>query len=344
MAKKEKSDYNQELSLLRESGPGRLYVLTGAEDYLREAFLDKLREKCLDGAEEGFNYRRMDGETLTMNALGEAIDAVPFFSDHTLVEVRGFDLNRCRDADAERLRAMLCDIPDYCTVAFVQPVDYELDGRLALVKTLKKQGRVIVFAEQDGAALVRWIARRFEHFGKSISRQDAEYLIFTSGALMNRLIPEIDKLSAGVEGDTVTRRDIDAMTQRLPEARVFDMTEQLGMGKFDEAARSLGEILATKEEPIMLLALIGLQMRRIYAAKLAAERHMSTADTMELTGVRFDFILRKLQQSARQFSLGQLRGIVVMCADYDYRLKSSGQDGRELLRELFAEMAARVKC
>ena len=94
----------------------------------------------------------------------------------------------------------------------------------------------------------------------------------------------------------------------------------------------------------MLLALIGMQMRRIYAAKLAIEKRMSAADTMELTGVRFDFILRKLQQSARQFTLAQLRDIVAMCADYDYRLKSSGQDGRDTLRELFAAMAARVKC
>lgn len=343
MAKKEKFDYGAELRRLKEGGPQRLYLLYGEEEYLRQAFLEQLKSLCLDGAERDFNYKRLSGDT-GLGELAQAVDSVPFFSEHTLVELRDFDVNRCRDSELERLKGILSDIPDYCTVVFLTPPDYEPDGRLSSVKTMKKLGRCIEFTAQEQSALISWIGKRFAALGKSISRQDAEYLIFAAGSLMNRLIPEIEKLASGTSGDTVTRADIDAMVQRIPEAEVFEMTDLLGMGKFDGAAKLLGELLGRREEPIMLLALTGMQMRRVFAVKLAMSENKSRSDMMELTGVRFDFILQKLQQCAKQFTLGQLAEILELCAEYDYKMKSSGVDSRELLKEHFARMAACVKC
>ena len=87
-----------------------------------------------------------------------------------------------------------------------------------------------------------------------------------------------------------------------------------------------------------------MQVRRVYAAALAREKGAGREQLMELTGVRFDFILQKLRASAGRFTLGQLRDMVELCAVYDYKLKSTGTDGNELLRELFAAMAALVRC
>ena len=136
MAKKEKPrfDYNEELRRLKETGPERLYLLYGEEDYLREAFLDTLKERCLGGGEPDFNYRRLSGESVSPAELAEAVEAMPFLSERTLVEVRGYDINRCRDAELDQLKAIWSDIPDTCTVIFVLPSDYELDGRLSAVR------------------------------------------------------------------------------------------------------------------------------------------------------------------------------------------------------------------
>ena len=61
---------------------------------------------------------------------------------------------------------------------------------------------------------------------------------------------------------------------------------------------------------------------------------------MELCGVRYDFIYDRLTDAARPFSLGQLAELVKLCAEYDFRMKSTGQDPRALLLELFARIAA----
>ena len=345
MAKKEKTkfDYAKELHQLKSDGPARLYLLCGEEDYLRRSFLGELKKLCLGDAEEEFNYRRLSGNPEPQQ-LSEAVESSPFFSERTLVEVKDFDINVCRDSQLERLKDILSDIPDYCTVALLTPAGREPDGRLAAVKAVKKLGRYIEFTVQDQAALVGWIGKRFAALGKSIGRREAEQLIFNAGALMNRLIPEIEKIAAAVHGDTVTAQDIDELVQRLPEAEVFEFTDQLAAGRFDTAAETLGELIRCPEEPAQLLARIGMQIRREYAAALALETGAGREQLMELTGVRFDFILQKLRSSAGRFTLKQLRSMVELCAVYDYKLKSTGTDGNELLRELFAALAVQVRC
>ena len=340
--KKEKLNYNAEIKALKERGPERLYVLCGPEDYLREAYLEQLRGLCVPSADD-FSYQRFDGPALSMTDLREAVDMLPFFSERRIVEVRDYDVNACRDADAARLKEIVGDVPDYCTLCFVFGATYAPDGRTGAVKALKRCARWIEFTEQDQGALARWVQNRFRALGKTVAGADAEYLIFLSGTRMNGLIPEIEKAAAYALGETVTRADIDATANRLPEADVFAMTDCIARRRFDEAAALLRDLLADKNNhPIMLNALIGQQLRRLYTVKCAQAAGRSRADAMELCGVRYDFIYEKLIAAAKPFSLDALGTLVKLCAEYDYKMKSTGQDPQSLLTELFARIAAEV--
>ena len=341
--KKKEFDYSAELKKLKTLGPERVYLLSGEEDYLREQFIAEIRKLCL-GGEEDFNYRRLDGTALDMNVLAEAVDAVPFLAERTVVEVRDFDINHCRDKDAEQLKKLLSDVPDTCTLLFVIHPDYEMDGRLSAVRIVKQYACSVDFAAQGGGVLFNWINRRFAAQGKKISRQDMEYLIFVGGTLMNQLIPEIEKLCAGTSGDTVTRADIDALVRRLPDAQVFDMLDDLSMGKKDAAAAALAQLLAMSEEPSKLLSMVGMQVRRLFAVKLAQLENCGRNETLELVGVRYDFIVDKLRQSAKRYSFPQIGKMLDLCAEYDYKMKRVPVDKTELLKELFMRIAEGVTC
>ena len=342
MAKKEKAklNYAGELKTLKEAGPERLYMLWGPEDYLRECFLTELRKVC--GVTEGdFGYTRLNGPALDFNVLAQALDAMPFFTERSMVEVRDYDISKCRDEDLGRLKKLLEDVPDYCTLVFVFSAACEPDGRTAAVKALKKAGRALEFTEQEQAALSRWVQNRFRALDKQISAADAEYLIFLSGARMSALIPEIEKAAGYTRGGTVTRTEIDATANRIPEADVFAMTDLLAQRRFDAAAGVLSDLLGDKNNhPILLTALIGQQLRRMYAVKAGQAARRSRADIMELCGVRFDFIFDKLTAAAKPYTLEQLGNMVKLCAEYDYRMKSSGLDADVLILELFARIAA----
>lgn len=334
-------NYNAAVRALRENGPQRLYVLWGREDYLREAYLEQLRRACFPNGADDFSYRRFDGAALDLAALADAADAMPFLSDRTLLEVRDYDTNKCGDADTKRLLAIVEDLPDYCTLVFVMDTAFTPDGRLRVTKALQKCGEMLQFAGQEGAALVSWVTKRFAASGREIAPGDAQYLIEITGGLMNRMIPEIEKVSAYAADGAVRRADIDAVVQKLPEAVVFELTDDLAARRNDAAMEKLAELLSDRDNtPIFLLAAIGQQLRRLYAAKIAAQEGLGTDAVCELCGVRYDFIAQRLTQSARRFSRAALERAVVRCAEADYTMKHSGADDLAVLEELLLRLMA----
>ena len=268
----ERLNYGEVSRELKTGGPQRLYLLYGQEDYLREAFLGELKALCLPDGGDDFSYHRLDGRTLDMRELEEAVNALPFLSERALTEVRGYDLGRCRDQAVT---------PDACLA-----------------------------------------------------------LIYSSGELMSGLIPEIEKLGAGVRGDTVTAQDVERMALRRPEARIFDMTDCLAARDYDGAARILADLIAMGEEPIVTVAGIGMQMRRLYAARLAIDEKLGPDFVKELYKINYGFIIDKLMRAARGFTLEALERAVELCAETDYAMKSSSADDTELLCDLLIKLAA----
>jgi len=342
MAKKNepKLNYSEEIRVLKNEGPKSLYLLHGEEDYLREHFAAAVKKACIGDGDEEFNCRRIDASSFDIREFADAVDAMPFMAERTFVEIRSFDINKCKQSDADRLKSIISDIPDYCTVAIVLDTGYALDGRISLVKAVKSAARVMQFSAAEQGMLTDWVIKRFVSLGKRISPQNAQQLIFLSGAFMTALIPEIEKIAAFSKDGEITISDIEKTASRVSEANAFEMCDMISAGRFDDAAVLLEDLLSSKEHPIMLLAVIGQQMRRLYAARLAQERALSASEGMELTGIKFDFAYNKVRVGAKRVSLEKASSYVTLCAEYDFKMKSTGLDAQMLLKELFVRLAA----
>ena len=343
MAKKTKRDekfnYNASVGALRSVGPAGLYLIWGPEDYLADRFFEEIKKLCITSEADDFSYRRLDERGFSALALREAVDSVPFLSERSLVEVRGVDINKLKDAD--EISGILADIPDYCTVVFMAPIGFEPDKRLKVYKAIQKYGRDICVTAQGGDILIKWIIRRFAAEGKGIELNAVQRLINVSGELMSGLIPEINKIASYTKGDRVTEADVDAVAHHIPEAVVFDMTEALAKGENNAAMRLLGELLADKNsEPTVILAVVGGQMRKLYAARVAIDYGLTKDYVMKTLGLRYDFIANRLIAASRRFSTAQIKRAVELCAETDYAMKSSKTEPAELLKECVMRIAA----
>lgn len=340
MAKKEILDYGKLKKELAANGPSRVYLLYGAEEYLREDFVALLKKTCLPDGDDDFSYKKLNQENFSPRAFEDAVDALPFLTERTFVEVRSVDLNRLNESDSNKITKLISSLPDYCTVAFVQDSGYEPDGRKKLTKAIKKHGKDVEFTEQPQNSIVKWVRKRFAAHQKFISPENAEYLVNYSGHLMQQLIPEIEKIAAFAQGEEITVYEIEAVASKSAETAVFELSDKIAANNFDEAAEVMGELIGRKDtEPIMLLAMIGNQMRNIYAAKLAEAERRDRSYIMDITGVKFEFLVKKLQENAKRFSLSRLERAVVLCAETDYLMKSSSVDDDELLKELLVKLA-----
>ncbi len=324
---------------IRENTLGSLYVFHGEEAYLRDYYLGEMKKKLLPAGMEEFNLHTMDGRSFDGKVLAQLVDCLPMMSRRTMVVVSDYDLFK---GDKEALTAILSDLPDYVCLVFVYDlIPYKADARTKLAGVLKEKGSVVAFNRQAQGDLTDWIARRFRALDHDISTEDAKYLIFLCGDLMNTLVSEIGKIGSYAGDRRVTRRDIDAVATPQLDAVVFQMTDAIAAGNFDRAAGVLGDLFHMQEAPIKLLSVLGRQLRQLYSARLAIDRGKNAAYLMELWGLRSAYPAERLMQSARRFSLAWCRRAVIRCAETDLTMKSTGTSGEELLTGLLMELAVR---
>ena len=254
-----------------------------------------------------------------------------------MVLVYDYDVYQSEGKDA--LQALLSDLPDYCCLVFVYDLlPYKQDARTKLHALIKQKGRVIAFARQGQNELIRWIRRRFAALNQDIGQREAEYLIFLCGGLMTGLISEIEKIGAYAKGPNIRKEDIDAVADPVLDAVVFQMTDALLSGEMERAAAVLGDLLRMQQPPIMLLSVLGKQMRQLYSARLAIERGKNAAYLMELWSMRSSYPAQKLMRGARKFDTAWCRRAVHLCAEADLEMKRTGTPGETLIVELLMHL------
>ena len=180
------------------------------------------------------------------------------------------------------------------------------------------------FTAQTGTPLNNWIARRFEANGKRIDRDAVDRLVFLSGDLMNRLIPEIAKICGYVPGDRVTAQDVEKLAHHIPEANAFQMTEEIARRNYDGAAAKLAELFAEDAEPVEIMGVIGWQVRQLYAAKIAEKSGRGVPFLMEILGTSSEYRARKIAETAAKFSLPALTNGVRLCAECAMKPRENG--------------------
>ena len=325
---------------------GCAYIFYGEESYLREYYLGELRKKLVPAGFEEFNYHRLEGKDLTVQALTEMAEAMPMLSERTLIVVTDFDIFKLGEEQREKLIALLEDIPPYCCLVFVyDTVAYKPNKTMKkLCKAIGDHVQAVEFRAQDSNDLIAWIARRFRALDKEIDRQTAEYLIFTCGGLMTGLVPEISKIAAYAKGKAITQKDIDDVADPVLSAEVFKRSDAVLQGNYDLAASILGDLLKMQTEPIMILAALGSQLRRIYTARLAIDSGKDKYWLMELWDMKSDYPAKLLLSAAKRTTADWCADAVKMCQVLDRRMKSEkGIDAAGELKLLLVRLGARRK-
>ena len=319
---------------LRRGTPGTLYVFWGEESYLKRYYLRQLRELC-GGVFPEFNVVVLNGEQVSVETLNDAVDSVPMGSERKLVVVRDYKLMQPVGDMKEYLPQLLSSLPEYiCLVFYFEALEFKADKRLNLWKQIEANGQVVEFAPSAAESLIPWIKSHFEAHGKTIDSAACEYLLFLCGTSMDNLLTEIDKISAGTPGTVIEQSDIDALGSRVLEATVFELTDSLAEGRQEKALAILRDLFDMKQEPVAILAAVTKQFQRLYGAKLASAAGKSEREAAELLEYRSSYPAKRAMQSARRFSLPQLRRAQQLCLETDVAMKSNLPDDQRTLELL----------
>ena len=342
MAKKPvQSNAFSELKMaLKNKDLGRLYVFHGEETFLLQHYLGQMRKILLDPLTESFNYHRLNNETFDIRDFADAVENLPMMAENTFVQVDDIDLFKMNEGDRNKMAELLSDIPDYCTVVFTYiTASWKPDKRLKkLWEAVDGNATVVEFAKQDQRDLIAWVSRHFAAHKKRITPDLCAYLIDITGGTMTALSGEIDKICAYSGADEIKKTDIDAVTEPVLDAVVFQMTDLLSAGRYDQALLKLQQLLKMQQEPLAILGAVGGHFRRIGTARTLLDNGRNSAELQKLCGIP-DYPARKTMEAARRFRPEFCKKAAELILETDYQIKTSFDDSERLLEILILQLA-----
>ncbi len=346
MAKKqENTDGIQQLrAAIKAKRVDRLYVFHGEETFLLHHYLQQLRKLLLDELTEAFNYHRLNSETFDVQSFADSVENLPMMAENTLVWVDDIDIFKLSEGDREKLAEVLSDIPEYCTVVFSYiTVAWHPDKRLKkLWDAVSKHATVVEFGRQSQSDLIAWVSRHFASQKKRISSDLCSYLIDITGGTMTALSGEISKIAAFAIGDEIRKSDIDAVTEPVMDAVVFQMTDLLGQGEYGAALKKLRQLLKMQQEPIAILGAVGGHFRRMATARTLLDNGKNASELMRLCAIG-DYPARKTMSAAGRFSARFYGRAAELVLETDRKMKTSFDDPERLLELLILQLSQEAR-
>lgn len=320
------------------------YIFSGEEAYLREHYLRLLTDKLTGGPAGVFNEHRFTAENLSPEALTDAVEAMPMMADRTFVRIDDVDFFKMAEGQRELYRAILGDIPDYCTLVLAyDTVEFKINGTMKKLAEVFRRACLVEVQKQSERDLIAWIYRHFKAGGKEITDELCRYLIFITDGMMASLGAEIQKIIHFCAGPVIEKGHIDAVVTPALSAQSFDISNAISDGDYDRALHKLQELFAMQEEPLLILGAIGAQMRRLYYAKTISDCGKTQQTLMELTGLKSSYAAGLAMTAARRVSRQFCEKAVELCREADRNIKTSADDAQRVLELLLLQLAQEVR-
>ena len=295
------------------------YLIYGDEAYLRLQNRDKL-VKALGGGGNSMNFNIYKGDNISPAEIIDMAETMPFLSDRRviLVEDSGLFKEGCPEL-ADYLKS-----PSETTVFIF--VEEEVDKRKDMYKAVSKQGFDMDCTTQDSEMLKKWIRSRFAAEGKDISPRAQAVLLDRVGTDMSNIATEIEKLICYcIDRNSITEEDIDTVCANYLSSSIFTMTDAISAQDQKKAMEVYYDLLALKEPPAKILAMITRQFNLMLQVKEMTEGRKSSGEIASALKIQ-PFLVGKYQGWARRYSFSQLKYALELCASNDEAVKKGKLD------------------
>ncbi len=321
--------------------PGRVYFITGEDDYLKQQYVEKIVKLTLDGGGNDFNLHRFNGKDLDMDELATAVDQLPLMSQRKCVVVHDLDMGAMASAEHDKLLELLADLPDTCALIFwysgVTPSLSAAKVKKAL-ELIKQAGHVVQLGHRDAATLTRMLCDGAKRRDSALSIDLARLLLERCGNDLNLLMGELEKLCAYARGRDITQKDIECMAVRTLDSSAYDLVRAVNRQNSDRAFALLDELAVQKVEPILILGAMASSYINMYRAKSGVIAGISPVDFAKRLGVKRPDTFKYAASDASRLELSQLRRALDILDRADHLLKTSRCDGRVVLEQAVTEL------
>ena len=292
-----------------------VYLLYGEERYLRRQYRERL-QKALCGEGDSMNTHFYTGKDVPVGEIIDLAETLPFLAERRVFFIDDSGLFK---AGGEKMAEYLAAPAE---TAFFVFSESEVDKRSKLFKTVQSKGYAAEFSVQDEATLTRWVKGLLAKDGKSAADGTIRLFLTKTGTDMDNIQTELEKLICYcMDRETITDADVEAICTTHIHNRIFDMINAIADKDQKKALDLYYDLLALKEPPMRILALIARQCNLLLQAKELQTHGFGNSAVAGKLGVPPFAVGRYLKQASR-FSASTLRQAVRQCVEADEAVKT----------------------
>ena len=332
---------------IKEGNFSNVYLLCGSEDYLKDFYLNKLKKKVVAPDFADFNIKEYEGRDVTVDDVIIAAQTLPMMSEYSLVIVHDFPFIGAKEKlnpDFKKLEEYFKDIAEQCILVFwcesVVVDAKSVPAWNSVIKAFSSAGDIVEINERTPSELAGLLVNSASKRGCTLDKNTAFYLTESVGTNIQVLFNELEKLCAYAKGSAITRELIDKLAVKSLQAKVFDLSKFILSGDSDRAYKGLFVLFSQREEPGDILSVIASYYVDMYRVKCAKEAGKVPADVAEYYKYNKNrlWVLDKAAGDCAKISINNLRTAIDILSEADFKMKSTGIDGKIILEEAVAKL------
>ncbi|MDD6845010.1 MAG: DNA polymerase III subunit delta [Clostridia bacterium] len=291
-----------------------VYLLYGDEPYLKKQYEDKLIKAVV--SDDTMNYSFFDKESVSVKEIISIGDTLPFFAEKRLIVVENSGFFKSSN---DELAMYIKNMPDYLIIIFVEE---QIDKRNKLYKSVSETGYVSEMNAQPVSVLTKWIKGLFNAENKEITGEAVTCILDRTGASMNLIKQEIEKLVTYVDNrPVIEKHDVEAVCSTQTVSRIFEMISAIGEKNQQKALNLYYDLLTLKEKPMSILFLIVRQFNGILQVSQGLSQGKNNSAMAKEIGIQ-PFLVGKYASCARKFTPEILYSALKDCAQVEEDVKS----------------------
>lgn len=293
-----------------------IYLLYGEEAYLRRQYRDNLK-KALVAEDDTLNCTSYSGKDINVNEIVDIAGTMPFFAERRVIIIENSGWLKSGE---DRMVDLIKNLPDTTYIVFVES---EVDKRSKLYKAVTAKGYAALCEMQDETMLKKWIMGLLKKENKRITPDALNLLLDKTGTNMENIRREVEKLVCYRYFDEgITVEDVEALCIVQVQNKIFDMVEAVAQKRQKEALDWYYDLLALKEAPMKILALISRQFHMLLQVKEMRQKGYPEADIAKQTGLNAYYLKKKYIPQAAQFQISQLETALRKCMEAEEDVKT----------------------
>lgn len=321
-------DISDVIRAAREGQWKPVHVLVGEERFLVERAIELLKKATVGDGPRGFNDDVFHGRGLEAKKVSAAARTLPMMATARYVLVR--ELEDVAAAELDKLADYLEDpSPSTCVVLTGE----KLDGRTRFVKAAKKAGVLTEAKPMKAHEVGRFAVSEARDRGHALAGEAAEALVDAVGTDLSALDDALERLSLFVGGkNPIDFGAVEACVTRIRTDSIWALIDAVSARQTKKALAAAGSLLADREPPLKILALVARQLRMVARMREALEARLAPPEAAKRAGAP-PFKARELAEATRRFSMSDLAYAFHVLSQADLALKGAKRPGDIVLEE-----------